>query len=263
MASGWAQESASEPPTDQPSERTTASALTSRSARLAAARGPWRPSTKPAGVRSWQRRVVSAGAPSSSSQAGSTSVSTETPPASGVAASPYGSRAVSRGRFGSMAAPSWPVGAAETHSTGTPPRRPTCTSGRPSEARTTMRTTSEWLRRNSSSALSAAWRSSDAAAGSRASSSRAMVGEPPRKARSERTPERRPSSAPAREATSSANARRASSSAPCLATRMPQRPARLTAATAARAITVSHPGVARRGFMSVGRARRSTATTIP
>ena len=105
------------------------------------------------------------GSPGSRSEAGSTSVSIVTPPASGRAASPCGSRAVSRGRVGSIAAPSCPVGVAETQSTGTPPRRPTCTSGRPSDARTPMRTTSAWLRRKRRRALSAAWRSSEAADG--------------------------------------------------------------------------------------------------
>ena len=126
-----------------------------------------------------------------------------------------------------------------------------------------MRTTSAWLRRKRRRALSAAWRSSEAAEGSfPASSSRAIVGEAPRKARSDRTSESRPSSAVALAPMSSANARRASSSAPWRATWIPHRPARLTAATAASAIPVSQPGVARRGFISTGQ-RPSRSSQIP
>ena len=178
------------PGADQPSARTGASARTSGSpAREAGRAGPAgkRPSRAPFASSSRHCRGESvAGSPGSRSEAGATSVSIVTPPASGRAASPWGSRAVRRGRVGSIAAPSCPVGVAETQSTGTPPRRPTCTSGRPADERTSMRTTSAWLRRKRRRALSAAWRSSEAAEGSfPASSSRAIVGEAPRKARSD------------------------------------------------------------------------------
>ena len=79
---------------------------TSRSSGPAGRRGPggWRPSTRPARV----AQLGSGGplpppvAPWSRSNAGSTSVSIVTPPASGRAASPCGSRAVRRGRVGSI-----------------------------------------------------------------------------------------------------------------------------------------------------------------
>ncbi len=66
---------------------------------------------------------------------------------------------VRRGCEGSMAAPSSPVGLAETQSTGTPPRLPISMSGAPRSERSVSRTVSGWLRRKTRSALSAASRS--------------------------------------------------------------------------------------------------------
>ncbi len=181
-----------------------------------AARGGWRPTTVPPASRSSQWRAASPPiAPRSRSEAGSTSVSIvhaagERPrrlavrQPRGEAGARAGRRPRPRGRSGSTR-PTAP---------GTPPRRPTCTSGRSSDERTLdAHDLGVAAQEEEEGALRglAQERGRRPGPGS-ASSSRAIVGDPPRNARSDRISESRRSSDVARAPMSRSNARRASSS---------------------------------------------------
>ena len=164
-------------------------------------RGPGgkRPSTTPCGVDAAGTAAASRSParPRSRSDAGSTSVSIVTPPASGRAASPYGRRAVRRGRRGVDRGP-----LVAGRGRRDPQHRARRRAGRRARAGGRRRSARRCGPPRRGCAGRGAARSRRPGAGatpptgpSPASSSRAIVGEAPRKARSERTSESRPSSA--------------------------------------------------------------------
>jgi hypothetical protein len=131
------------------------------------------------------------------------------------------------------------VGTPETQSTGTPPRRPTSSSGVPSGAITARRTTEGWLRSETSRALSAASRSARDSGLPASRVRRAIEEDAARNVRFACMSASVCSSARARLAVSPAKVRAASSAALRRASAMSQMPATLSAATAAIATAVS------------------------
>jgi hypothetical protein len=154
------------------------------------------------------------------------------------------------------------------------PRRgaPTSTSGSPPSARTARRVTSGWARRKRSSADSVASRRATCSASrvpAPPARTRVTRGDPARNSRSDRVPERTPSSARARVSVASRNRRPASSAAARREAAMLHSPAALTAATVRTAIVLnrrarrgSTAGIYRAGGASVrcggGRRRHGT-----